>query len=228
MVIADTVVSTRAYRPRTPTTDIANRVTRVAIGLGLFGAGISCMLQAQLGVSPWEMFHKGVSRKTDISVGIIIEVVGFLMLLLWIPLRQRPGIGTVMNVIEIGAMVNLVSPHLPATNRLVPRIVMLVIGILIIAVGSGIYIGAGLGPGPRDGLMMGLKARGLSVRLGRTIIELTVGLAGFLLGSRPGIGTFLFMFGIGPLVQVFLPIFSLPTRHPTRQPTRRPPSDSVG
>lgn len=162
------------------------------------------------------MLHQGISRKTGVSVGIIIEAVGFLILLSWIPLRQRPGVGTILNAIEIGLVVDLVGGRLPDTDRLVPRIAYLLLGIAIIAIGSGFYIGAGLGPGPRDGLMMGLKQRGLSVRLARTIIELCVGIGGVLLGVRPGIGTLLFMFGIGPLVQLTLPRLSLPPREITR------------
>jgi uncharacterized membrane protein YczE len=216
VTVVKAVQPTRPYNPRSPATDIINRLIRCAGGLFLFGAGISLMLRSALGASPWEMFHQGVSRKTDISVGLIIEITGFAILLLWIPLRQRPGIGTLMNAIEIGLVVDLVNRFLPHTERLIPRIAMLLIGILIIAVGSGFYIGAGLGPGPRDGLMMGLAARGISVRLGRTVIEITVAATGLALGSRPGIGTVLFMFGIGPLVQIFLPALALPARKRTK------------
>lgn len=126
-----------------------NRLVRCAFGLALFGAGIAMMLQAELGASPWEMLHQGLSRRTDISVGVIIELVGFVVLLAWIPLRQRPGIGTLMNVVEIGLVVDLTMPLLPDVDHVIARFVMLCIGIGIIAVGSGFYIGAGLGPGPR-------------------------------------------------------------------------------
>ncbi len=189
-----------------------NRLVRCAFGLALFGAGIAMMLQAELGASPWEMLHQGLSRRTDISVGVIIELVGFVVLLAWIPLRQRPGIGTLMNVVEIGLVVDLTMPLLPDVDHVIARFVMLCIGIGIIAVGSGFYIGAGLGPGPRDGLMTGLAARGISVRLARTCIEVAVGIAGLALGSRPGFGTIMFMFGIGPLVQPILPRLTLPPR----------------
>ena len=214
MTVVKAIEPSRPYQPRSTTTDLVNRLVRCATGLGLFGAGIAMMLRANLGASPWEMFHQGVSRRTGISVGSVIELTGFFILLLWIPLRQRPGIGTLMNAIEIGLTVDLVSRVLPTSDRVVPRITMLVIGILIIAIGSGLYIGAGLGPGPRDGLMMGLASRGLSVRLGRTLIEIAVGLIGLTLGSRPGVGTALFTFGIGPLVQIFLPVLALPPRRP--------------
>ena len=158
------------------------------------------------------MLHQGLSNKTGISVGVIIEAVGFVLLLLWIPLKQRPGVGTILNAFEIGLVVNLVAPHLPDSDRLLARAGYLVAGIVIIAIGSGFYIGAGLGPGPRDGLMLGLEQRGLSVRTARTAIELSVGIGAIALGVRPGVGTLMFMFGIGPLVQLTLPPLALPPR----------------
>lgn len=181
-------------------------------GLALFGAGISLILQAQLGAAPWDMLHQGISKKTDISVGVVIEGIGLMLLLLWIPLRQRPGIGTILNAFEIGIVVDVILPRLPDVERLAPRVALLIVGVLIVAVGSGLYIGAGLGAGPRDGIMVGLAQRGLSVRVARTIIEAAVGVGGILLGVRPGIGTLVFLFGIGPLVQLFLPRLALPPR----------------
>ncbi len=176
----------------------------------MFGAGVALILHAQLGAAPWDMLHQGISNKTGIRVGIAIEGMGLLILLLWIPLRQRPGVGTILNAIEIGLVVDLVGPHLPDSDRLATRVGYLVVGIVIIAIGSGFYIGAGLGPGPRDGLMLGFIRRGHSVRLARTVIELCVGIGGILLGVRPGIGTLMFMFGIGPMVQHTLPRLTLP------------------
>ena len=178
----------------------------------MFGVGIALILQAGLGAAPWDMLHKGISNHLDIPVGVVIESIGFLLLLVWIPLRQRPGIGTILNALEIGFVVDLVSPHLPDTHRLLPRIGFLVVGVLIIAIGSGLYIGAGLGTGPRDGIMVGISRRGVSVRRARTMIEFAVGLGGIALGVRPGVGTVVFMFGIGPLVQLVLPRMSLPPR----------------
>ncbi len=175
------------------------------------------ILHAQLGAAPWDMLHQGISDKTGIRVGLVIEIVGFLLLLLWIPLKQRVGVGTILNAIEIGLVVDLVSPHLPETHGLLPRLAFLLTGVGIIAIGSGLYIGAGLGTGPRDGLMVGLSQRGMSVRRARTLVEIVVGLAGMALGSRPGIGTVIFMFGIGPLVQLFLPRMSLPPRRAARE-----------
>jgi len=162
------------------------------------------------------MLHTGISRHLGISVGVVIEVVGFLLLILWIPLRQRPGVGTILNALEIGFVVDLVLPHLPDTDRLLPRLVYLAAGVLTMALGSGLYIGSGLGTGPRDGIMVGLHRRGVSIRVGRTLIELSVAIGGMLLGVRPGVGTVVFMLGIGPLVQWFLPAFTLPPRPPRR------------
>ena len=181
----------------------------------MFGVGIALILQAGLGAAPWDMLHKGISAHIGVSIGVVIEAIGFLLLLLWIPLRQRPGIGTILNAIEIGFVLDLVAPHLPDTHRLLPRIAFLAIGVVIIAIGSGLYIGAGLGTGPRDGIMVGISKRGISVRLARTMIEFAVGVGGIALGVRPGVGTLVFMFGIGPLVQLVLPWLSLPPRVPT-------------
>ena len=212
MVAPPAPVVTRPYSPRSPATDWANRLTRCIVGLALFGVGDALILQAQLGAAPWDMLHQGVSHAIDISVGTVSIGTAVVVLLLWIPLRQRPGIGTILNAIEIGLVINLVLAHVPETDRLPARIGILVGGVLLVALGSGIYIGAGLGTGPRDGLMVGLSRRGVSVRLARTAIEITVGIAGFFLGIRPGIGTLIFMFGIGPLVQLFLPMSTLPPR----------------
>lgn len=182
----------------------------------MFGMGIAMILQAELGAAPWDMLHKGISESTGVSVGLVIEIIGFLLLLLWFPLHQRVGVGTILNAVVIGVVVDLASPHLPDTDRLLARIGMMSAGVLIIALGSGFYIGAGLGTGPRDGIMVGLSERGISVRLARTVIEVVVGLGGFALGVHPGAGTLIFMFGIGPLVQLFLPRMSLPPRKQAR------------
>ena len=197
------------------------RLSRCIAGLAMFGIGISLILEAHLGAAPWDVFHQGVAEKTGISVGNVIIITGLLLLLLWIPLRQRPGVGTLLNALEIGFSVDVVMPLIPGTDLLVVRVAYLVAGLLVIAVGSGLYIGSGLGPGPRDGLMMGLKERGISVRVARTGIELTVLVLGVLLGGTVGIGTVAFTFGIGPLIQIFLPRFALPPRTSVYIPPRR-------
>lgn len=162
-------------------------------------------LAGNLGLAPWDAFHKGVSNKTGIPVGVVIEITGVFILLLWIPLRERLGIGTILNAIEIGLVVFLIGDHLPTTEMLIPRLLYVAGGLLSIAIGSGLYIGAGLGSGPRDGLMLGLSKRGISIRAARTGVELAVLLAGILLGGSVGVGTVAFTFGIGPLCQVLMP-----------------------
>ena len=188
-----------------PADRLAQRIVRCVAGLALFGLGISCFLTAELGLAPWDVFHQGVSRHTGIPVGIVIEITGVFILLLWLPLRERMGLGTLLNAIQIGLVVFLIGDHLPHTNLLVPRLGYLVAGLLAIGIGSGLYIGAGLGSGPRDGLMLGLSKRGISVRLARTAVELAVLVGGIALGGGIGVGTVAFTFGIGPLVQFFLP-----------------------
>ena len=215
MVAPASPVSTRPYHPRTAATDWTNRLARCIAGLALFGVGDALILQARLGAAPWDMLHQGISRQLDASVGTVVIGTAVAVLLLWIPLRQRPGIGTILNALEIGLVVDLVLAHVPEANHLIGRVGVLIAGLLLVALGSGIYIGAGLGTGPRDGVMVGLSRRGISVRLARTSIELTVGVIGMLLGSRLGPGTIVFMFGIGPLVQLMLPWTSLPPHRPT-------------
>lgn len=190
------------------------RLARCVIGLACFALGISMFVTARLGLAPWDVFHQGVSSRTGLSLGLVIEIVGFLLLLLWIPLRQRPGIGTVLNAVEIGLVVNLIGDHLPSTDRLLPRLAYVVGAVTVIAVGSGLYIGAGLGTGPRDGIMVGLAARGYSVRVTRTVLEAAVMAAGVALGGHIGIGTLAFMLGIGPMIHVLIPMLDLPTRAP--------------
>jgi uncharacterized membrane protein YczE len=188
-----------------PSDRLIERIARCVAGLALFGAGIALIIGARLGAAPWDVFHQGVSELTGVPVGTVIIIVGALLLLLWIPLRERPGLGTLLNAVEIGLVVDLVLPRLPDVEPLLARFVMLAAGLLAVAAGSGLYIGSGLGPGPRDGLMTGLAREGVSLRMARTGIELTVLVAGLLLGGTLGVGTAAFAFGIGPLVQVFLP-----------------------
>lgn len=190
----------------------AERIVRCLIGLALFGFGITLFIRADLGLAPWDVFHLGLADKLGISIGVVIIGVGALLLLLWIPLRQRPGLGTVLNAIEIGLVVDLTKPLVGEPDILIARVAMVAAGLVVVAIGSALYIGAGLGSGPRDGLMMGISTRRIgskqiSIRVARTAIEMTVLVAGVLLGGTVGLGTVAFMLGIGPLVQVFLPRF---------------------
>ena len=178
------------------------RLARCAAGLFCFGAGIACFVHSNLGVPPWDVLHQGISEKTDIKMGTVIIIVGVVLLLAWIPLRMKPGIGTIMNAIQIGLVENVMEDLLPDSDFLLARVAYLAAGMLFIAFGSGLYIGAELGSGPRDGLMLGLNKRfGISIRLARTTVEIVVLVVGLILGGSLGLGTFVFAFGIGPLVQ---------------------------
>ncbi|MGB0114397.1 MAG: hypothetical protein WBP59_14335 [Ilumatobacteraceae bacterium] len=188
-----------------PTDRPFERILRCVAGLGLFGVGIALLLDANLGAAPWDVFHTGVSELIDIPVGTIIIITGIALLLLWIPLRESPGLGTVLNAVEIGLVVDLVLPLIPEPDHVAARLAMMFGGVVLIAIGSGLYIGAGLGPGPRDGLMTGLGKRGVPIHAARTGIEVAVLAIGVLLGGSIGLGTAVFALGIGPLVQLFLP-----------------------
>ena len=174
-------------------------------GLVLFGVSVALMLSARLGLDPWDVFHQGLARRTGLPIGWIVNGTGVLVLLLWIPLRQRPGIGTVSNVIVVGLVVDAALPLLPQPRAMAVRAAFLAAGILANAVATGLYIGAGLGPGPRDGLMTGLAKRGWPIRRVRTLIELAVLAIGWLLGGTAGIGTLAYAASIGPLVHVLIP-----------------------
>lgn len=188
------------------------RISRCVIGLALFGVGVALLLRAELGAAPWDVFHSGVSERTGIPVGVVIIATGAALLLTWIPLRERPGLGTVLNALEIGLVVDLALPLLPEPEALWFRIPAMLAGIALVGIGSGAYIGAGLGPGPRDGVMTGLARRGWSIRRARTGIEVGVLVVGVLLGGSIGVGTAVFALGIGPLVQLVLPRLTVSPR----------------
>lgn len=184
---------------------MARRLVNLFAGLVLFGVSIGLMIGAKLGLAPWDVFHQGLAVQTGLPIGWAVNLVGAAVLLLWVPLRQRPGIGTVSNIVVIGLAVDGTLALLPTLHALAPRIALLVLGVLANGVATGLYIGAGLGPGPRDGLMTGLAGRGHSIRAVRTSIELTVLGAGWLLGGTIGAGTVLYALGIGPLAHFFIP-----------------------
>jgi uncharacterized membrane protein YczE len=181
-------------------------------GLALYGMSISLMLKAKLGNQPWDVFHQGVARHTGLSVGTVLILTGGVVLLCWIPLRQRPGIGTISNMLVIGLVVDQVNRVLPEPSPLALRGLFLVTGIVLCGVASGLYIGANLGPGPRDGLMTGLARRAWSLRGWRTVLEITVVVIGGILGGKVGIGTIAYALSIGPLAQLFLPFFTVRPR----------------
>jgi uncharacterized membrane protein YczE len=184
-----------------------------ALLLGLIGYGFSMamMVRAELGLDPWDVFHQGLALRTPMTIGVASAVVGVAVLLAWIPLRNRPGIGTIANVIVIAVTVDVGMAILATPTSLALRIAMMVGAVVLNAISTVLYIGAGLGPGPRDGLMTGLAARGMSLRAVRTGIELTVLAAGVALGGTAGIGTLVYALAIGPLAHVFVPAFTIAT-----------------
>jgi uncharacterized membrane protein YczE len=203
----------------------ARRLMQLYWGLVLYGFSDGLLLLAGLGVDPWDVFHQGLSRQLGLGVGTWAIIVGAVVLLLWVPLRQRPGLGTVSNVVVIGLVINATLAWLPAPGGLGLRIFTLAAGVFLNGVATGAYIGAGLGPGPRDGLMTGLAARGHSIRVVRTGMELSVLVGGWLLGGTVGVGTLAYALGIGPLAHVFIPLFQIgeaPRSRWTRRPDRRP------
>jgi len=179
------------------------------IGLVFFGAGVGLMIQSGLGLSPWDVLHQGLSLRFGLTIGAWTIIMSGVVLLAWIPLRERYGIGTLLNAIIIGVMIDVVGAVVPAAASTVVQWTMLLGGILLVGLASGMYIGANLGPGPRDGLMTGIAKRGPSIRLTRSVIEVSVLIVGLLLGGTFGIGTILFALLIGPLVQFFLPRWTI-------------------
>lgn len=187
-------------------TGIVGRLVRLNVGLFLYGFTMAMMVESTLGLDPWDVFHEGVTHHVGLSFGQVVIVTGALVLLLWIPLRQLPGVGTVLNVVVIGLAADLGIAVIARPDDLWLRALLLVGGIVGNGFAGALYIGAALGPGPRDGLWLGLVRRtGRSIRLWRTTIEVTVLAAGFLLGGTVGVGTVLYALAIGPLVQLFLP-----------------------
>src|SRR5690606_3515211 len=177
-------------------------------GLLLFGLSSAMMVRAGLGLDPWNVLHEGLSLHLQLSFGTVVIGLGALLMLLWIPLRQRPGLGTLSNALLVGLAADAALAVLPPPEDRLLRSLMLVGAVLLTGIASGMYVGAGLGPGPRDGLMTGLAARtGWSIRLTRTVIEICVLALGWLLGGAVGIGTLLYAFGIGPIIHLCLPHF---------------------
>lgn len=197
-------------RPLPVTTAPGRRLPQLVAGLALYGFSMAAMLRGALGLPPWDVFHQGLGRHLPLSFGLVTAVTGVAVLLLWLPLRQRPGVGTVTNVVMIAVSVDAGLAVLPEPSGTAARAALLAGGIVLNGVASAAYIGTRLGPGPRDGLMTGLAARtGWSIRLVRTGIELAVLAVGWLLGGTVGIGTVAYALSIGPLTQAFLPWFAV-------------------
>ncbi|WP_405672715.1 YitT family protein [Streptomyces sp. NBC_01530] len=190
---------------------LGRRLIQLYTGLALYGASSALLVEAGLGLEPWNVLHQGLAELTGLTIGVVSIIVGSAVLLLWIPLRQRPGLGTVSNVFVVGLAMDGTLALVPNVHSLAVRIPLLVAGILLNGVATGLYISARFGPGPRDGLMTGLhRHTGRSIRLMRTAIEVAVVATGFALGGTVGIGTVLYAVSIGPLAQFFLRMFDVP------------------
>ncbi|MBD0837746.1 hypothetical protein [Streptomyces sp. TRM68416] len=190
---------------------LGRRLIQLYAGLALYGASSAILVEAGLGLEPWNVLHQGLAELTGLTIGVVSIVVGAAVLLLWIPLRQRPGLGTVSNVFVVGIAMDATLAALPDAPSLAVRIPLMLAGILLNGVATGLYIAARFGPGPRDGLMTGLHQRtGRSIRLMRTAVEITVVATGFVLGGTIGVGTLLYAVAIGPLAQLFLRVFAVP------------------
>ncbi|MDR6141760.1 putative membrane protein YczE [Microbacterium foliorum] len=186
--------------------DVVERIVQLLVGLFLYGVALGLMVRGGIGVAPWDVLALGVSGQTGIGYGVVTVLVSVLVLLLWIPLRQRVGLGTLLNALLVGPSADLALAVIPAPPSIWVGAPMFVAGLLLLAFATGLYIAADFGPGPRDGLMTGLVGRtGWPVWLVRTLIEGSVLLIGFLLGGPVGVGTVLFAFGVGPLIGWFLP-----------------------
>ena len=189
---------------------LARRLVQLFLGLALYGASAGLIILSGLGNDPWDVLHEGASRQTGIGTGLWVCIAGALVMLLWIPLRQRPGLGTLGNVVVVGLVMELCLAVIEPAGEPASRWTLLTSGVLLNGMATGLYIGARFGPGPRDGLMTGLAARGLSLRAVRTGIELTVLGFGIALGGTAGIGTVIYALAIGPLAHVFVPAFTVP------------------
>ncbi len=193
---------------------LPRRLVQLLVGLVIFGVGIGLMLRSGLGLPPWDVLHQGLSLQFGLTVGIWSILSSFVVLVFWLPFRERYGIGTLLNAIIIGVMIDVTASVVPEAANTWWAVAMMIAGILFVAITSGMYIGANLGPGPRDGLMTAIARRGPSIRLTRVIMEVTVLVIGVLLGGTFGIGTILYALLMGPLVQVFLPRWTIDTGCP--------------
>jgi len=196
--------------PRSASRRLPRRLVQLYAGLVLFGFSMGLLVRARLGVIPWDVLHQGLSRQLGVSMGSVVIGVSLLLLLAWVPLRERPGLGTVSNALVVGLVLDATLAVVPPVQATPVRVLLVLTGVLLNALATASYIGVHLGPGPRDGLMTGLVRRtGRSVRLVRTSIEATVVLAGWLLGGTVGLGTVVYALSIGPLVQLLLPRVSV-------------------
>ncbi len=202
--------TTRGY-PLSAQDRLGRRLVQLYTGLTLYGVSSALLVEAGLGLEPWGVLHQGLAEHTGLGIGTVSIIVGAAVLLLWIPLRQRPGLGTVSNVFVIGLAMNAALAVVPQAHAFAVRIPLMAAGIVLNGAATGLYIAARFGPGPRDGLMTGMHRRtGRSIRLIRTAIEVAVVVTGFVLGGTVGVGTLLYAVSIGPLAQLFLKVFAVP------------------
>ncbi len=191
-----------------------HRVAQLLVGLVLYGVGVAVVVVAGLGVDPWTVLAQGLSVRTGIGLGWITNIIGLAVLALWIPLHQRPGVGTVANILLVGTALQFALPLLPAPGNLLESSIMLVIGVALVGLAGGLYIGARFGPGPRDGLMTGISARwGKPLWLARTAVEVTVLTIGWVLGGTVGVGTLVYALAIGPATHAALRVFNIRRAH---------------
>ncbi|WP_243696085.1 YczE/YyaS/YitT family protein [Labedella phragmitis] len=189
---------------------MTRRIVQLLVGLVLYGIAGALMIRAVLGVDPWTVLAQGLSVRTGLGIGILTNIIGVLVLLLWIPLKQKPGVGTVLNILIIGPSIELGLWLVPPMTVLWAQILVFAAGLVLLAVASGLYIGARMGPGPRDGLMTGLNRRfGVPIWVARTSVEITVLTIGWILGGNVGFGTVAFALLIGPLCNITLPLFAI-------------------
>ncbi|MFF0747269.1 YitT family protein [Streptomyces sp. NPDC004111] len=207
--------------------ELFRRLSQLYVGLALYGVSSAALVRAGLGLEPWGVLHQGLAERTGLTIGVVSIVVGAVVLLLWIPIRQRPGLGTVSNVFVVGIAMDGTLALLPEVHSPVGRVALMAGGIVLNGVATGLYIAARFGPGPRDGLMTGLhRLTGRSIRLVRTGIEIAVVATGFLLGGSVGVGTVAYALAIGPLAQFFLRLFAVPAPAATAGPDADRGSDA--
>jgi uncharacterized membrane protein YczE len=212
------------FRSPDPAPVLVRRFVQLFLGLFLYGIAIALIVRGELGVGPWDVLTQGIAKQTGLNFGLITVITSGIVLLLWIPIRQKPGFGTIMNALLVGPFADLGLWLIPSGLDLWARILLLGAGIVVLAIATGLYIGAHFGPGPRDGLMTGLTRRfGWSLRGWRTVIEIAVVAAGFGLGGEVGLGTIAYALAIGPLAQFFIPLLSVRPRA-DRQPLNAEPT----
>jgi len=194
-----------------PALTMTRRIAQLLVGLFFYGIAIALMVHAGIGVAPWDVLTQGIAHQTGLPFGILTNIIGIGVLLLWIPIKQKPGIGTVLNVLLIGPSAELGLALIPAPEGILLQVAYFAGGLALLAIATGLYIGARFGPGPRDGLMTGIHRRfGWKIWIVRTAIEVTVLTVGWILGGNVGLGTLAFALLIGPMVNVTLPLLLVP------------------